>query len=61
MHSLSSSNNMTTIRAVVALLLAGVYVVNAGPCAEGWRYFPVTNACYKLIDDELPWTIAEFK
>ncbi|PIO70280.1 lectin C-type domain protein [Teladorsagia circumcincta] len=61
MHSLSSSNNMM-IRTVVALLVAGVYAVNArSPCAEGWRYFPVTNACYKLIDDELPWTIAEFK
>ncbi|KAK6039767.1 lectin C-type domain protein [Cooperia oncophora] len=61
MHSPSSSNNNMIIRTVVALLLAGVYAVTAGPCADGWRYFPVTNTCYKLIDDELPWTIAEFK
>ncbi|VDP13448.1 unnamed protein product [Heligmosomoides polygyrus] len=33
----------------------------ASPCPEGWRYFPVTNSCYKLLDDELPWTLAEFK
>ncbi|KHJ92804.1 hypothetical protein OESDEN_07299 [Oesophagostomum dentatum] len=42
-------------------LLAVIYVVAAGPCDPGWRYFPVTNSCYKLIEDELPWTVAEFK
>ncbi|WKY12692.1 hypothetical protein Q1695_003916 [Nippostrongylus brasiliensis] len=47
---------------VLALLATGVYVASAAsPCPEGWRYFPVTNKCYKLLDDELPWTIAEFK
>lgn len=38
-----------------------VSVVASSSCEPGWRYFPVTNSCYKLIDDELPWTVAEFK
>ncbi|KAK6019673.1 lectin C-type domain protein [Ostertagia ostertagi] len=46
---------------VVLFCLLALAVNARSPCSEGWRYFPVTNACYKLIDDELPWTIAEFK
>ncbi|RCN32366.1 lectin C-type domain protein [Ancylostoma caninum] len=41
--------------------LAVVAVVASSSCEPGWRYFPVTNSCYKLIDEELPWTVAEFK
>lgn len=62
-QSMHSSLNCNMMRhTLLALLAAGVYVVEAAsPCPEGWRYFPVTNSCYKLLDDELPWTLAEFK
>ncbi|CAI4227072.1 unnamed protein product [Auanema sp. JU1783] len=45
--------------AIVAAAYAGVY---GNPCGSGdWKYNPGTNACYKLISDILPWTVAEFK
>ncbi|CAJ0588150.1 unnamed protein product, partial [Cylicocyclus nassatus] len=47
---------------LVLCLLPVVYVTaSSSPCERGWRYFPVTKSCYKLIDDELPWTVSEFK
>ncbi|KJH42545.1 hypothetical protein DICVIV_11469 [Dictyocaulus viviparus] len=54
-YSSTSYNYCICIRLV---LFADVV---AGPCENGWRYFPVTNACYKLMEDELPWSAAEFK
>ncbi|CAD6196409.1 unnamed protein product [Caenorhabditis auriculariae] len=49
---------------ILSLLIfsASVLAVSASPCPDSsWRYFPTTNSCYKLISENLPWTIAEFK
>ncbi|CAP29231.1 Protein CBR-CLEC-1 [Caenorhabditis briggsae] len=49
---------------VIALVVSAILIPEAlaDPCGDSnWRYFPQTNSCYKLIDENLPWTIAEFK
>lgn len=35
--------------------------VSAYSCENGWRYFPGTRSCYKLINDRNPWSVAELK
>ncbi|CAI5452051.1 unnamed protein product [Caenorhabditis angaria] len=46
------------------ILLVAFFAISgaAQECGDSsWRYFPTTNSCYKLISENLPWTIAEFK
>ncbi|PAV76466.1 hypothetical protein WR25_11612 [Diploscapter pachys] len=44
------------------LLLALAAFAYGDPCGgSDWKYNPRTNACYKLLREILPWTVAEFK
>ncbi|TKR61267.1 hypothetical protein L596_028397 [Steinernema carpocapsae] len=43
------------------LFLAFVSAAVASPCESGWRYSPHSNKCYRLYNEQIGWTKAEFK
>ncbi|KAE9412768.1 hypothetical protein Angca_010084 [Angiostrongylus cantonensis] len=46
---------------LLGFLTSSAYAASVKPCDAGWRYFPHTKSCYKLIDEELPWSAAEYR
>ncbi|CAJ0925281.1 unnamed protein product, partial [Mesorhabditis belari] len=42
-------------------LITGLSTVFAATCQPGWKHHSATNSCYKPLQGDLPWTIAEFR
>ncbi|GMS77901.1 hypothetical protein PENTCL1PPCAC_76, partial [Pristionchus entomophagus] len=49
--------SISRLATVSTLLIAYV----SANCDPGWRYLPSTQSCYKLLDDQLPWSVSEIR